>query len=123
MNWLIIVLCSIPACVIALIITANVQHGSGAIVGVCILSICCSVMFGIGVPLGIWKQNMDDKYDWYMETRLKYAEAKGIEKEYLETHDVMAYNLWYEQNKADIENPWNFKSVLGCEFDYIKVGD
>jgi hypothetical protein len=123
MNWLIIVLCSIPACVIALIIIANAQHDSWVIVGECILSIFCGVMLGIGVPLGICKQNMGDKYDWYMETRLKYAEANGIEKEYLETHDVMAYNLWYEQNKVDIENPWNFKSVLGCEFDYIKVGD
>ena len=80
-------------------------------------------MAGIGIPLGIIKQNIHDKYDWYMETRLKYAESEGIEKMYLEMNDVMTYNLWYERNKEDLENPWNLKNAAGCEFDYIKIGD
>jgi hypothetical protein len=75
------------------------------------------------IPLRVVVDNIEDKHDWYLETRLKYAEAEGIEKEYLEMTDVMTYNLWYAENKEDLENSWNFKSAAGCEFDYIKVGD
>lgn len=93
------------------------------IVGVCITILFLGAACIIGLPLGMCKQNIHDKYDWYMETRLKYAEAEGIEKKYLEMNDVMDYNLWYSRNKEDLENPWNFKSAAGCEFDYIKIGD
>lgn len=80
-------------------------------------------IFVLFIPMSYVARNIEDKYDWYIETRLKYAEAEGIEKEYLEMTDVMTYNLWYTENKEDLENPWNFKSATGCEFDYIKVGD
>jgi hypothetical protein len=123
MNWLIIVFCSIPVGIIAAIIMANAKRTPWLITGMCIMSIFIGIAFGIGMPLSICRQNIWDKHDWYIETRLKYAEADGIEKEYLEMTDVMEYNLWYEKNKDDLENPWNFKSSAGCEFDYIKVGD
>ena len=42
---------------------------------------------------------------------------------YLEMSDVATYNMWYEKNKKDLEDPWNFKSSTGLKFDYIKVGD
>ena len=81
------------------------------------------IVLSLFFPLAIVGGSVQDKYDWYIEIRLKYAEAEGVEKMYLEMTDVMTYNLWYEQNKEDLENPWNFKSAAGCEFDYIKVGD
>ena len=121
MNWLIIILCTIPLCFISLIIINMANRKLWVITGVCLCSICFAVVLGIGIPLGLCKENIYDKHDWYIETRLKYAEAEGIEKEYLEMTDVMTYNLWYERNKEDIENPWNFKSVAECEFDYIKI--
>ena len=121
MNWLFIVLCSIPVGIIADIILANAKKTAWLITSACVIAAFMGVVFGIGMPLSICKQNIYDKYDWYIETRLKYAEAEGIEKEYLEMNDVMTYNLWYEKNKADLENPWNFKSAAGCEFDYIKI--
>lgn len=123
MYWLIIVLCVIPLCIISAILAANAKSTAGLITNACIVAICLAVLLGIELPLGMCKQNIYDKYDWYMETRLKYAEAEGIEKMYLEMNDVMTYNLWYAENKADLEDPWNFKSAAGCEFDYIKVGD
>jgi hypothetical protein len=123
MNWLIIVFCSIPVGIIGAVIMANAKRTNWFITGMCIMSIFIGIAFGIGMPLSICRQNIWDKHDWYIETRLKYAEADGIEKEYLEMTDVMEYNLWYEKNKEDLEDPWNFKSAAGCEFDYIKVGD
>ena len=123
MNWLIIVFCSIPVGIIGAVIMANAKRTRWLITGVCITSIFIGITFGIGMPLSICRQNIWDKYDWYIETRLRYAEAEGIEKMYLEMNDVMTYNLWYEKNKEDLENPWNFKSAACCEFDYIKVGD
>lgn len=123
MYWLIIVLCVIPLCIISAILAANAKSTAGLITSACIVAICLAVLLGIGLPLGMCKQNIYDKYDWYMETRLKYAEAEGIEKMYLEMNDVMTYNLWYAENKADLEDHWNFKSAAGCEFDYIKIGD
>jgi hypothetical protein len=121
MNWLIIVFSAIPLLIIAVVVLANVQRKASLIAGACVFAMCWGVLFGIGLPLGICKQNIHDKYDWYMETRLKYAEAEGIEKMYLEMTDVMTYNLWYAENKEDLENPWNFKSAAGCEFDYIRI--
>lgn len=121
MNWLIIVFSMIPVGMISLIILNNARRKQWIIVGVCVAALFLGVAGGIGLPLSVCKQNIHDKYDWYIETRLKYAEAEGIEKEYLEMNDVMTYNLWYEKNKEDLENPWNFKSAAGCEFDYIKV--
>lgn len=121
MNWLIIVLCAIPLCIISAIIAANAKSTACLITSACIVAMCLDVLIGIGLPLGMCKQNIYDKYDWYLETRLRYAEAEGIEKEYLEMTDVMTYNLWYERNKADLENPWNFKSAAGCEFGYIEI--
>ncbi len=123
MNWLIIVFCSIPVGVIGVIILNKAKSIAWMIVGACMAILFFGVAAGIGMPLGICQQNIHDRYDWYMETRLKYAEAEGIEKEYLRMNDVMTYNLWYSMNKEDIENPWNFKSAAGCEFDYIKIGD
>ena len=123
MNWLIIVFCTIPVGIIAAIILANTKKKAWLITNACVLAVLIGVIFGIGMPLCFCRQNIWDKHDWYMETRLKYAEAEGIEKMYLEMHDVRTYNLWYERNKEDLEDPWNFKSAAGCEFDYIKVGD
>ena len=123
MNWLIIVFCSIPVGIISIIILNNAKSTAWFVVGACITALFLGVACGIGMPLGICRQNILDKYDWYIETRLKYAEAEGIEKMYLEMNDVMTYNLWYEKNKDDLEDPWNFKSAAGCEFDYIKIGD
>jgi hypothetical protein len=123
MNWLFIVLCSIPVGIIAVIIFANTKKTAWMITSTCVMASFICVVFVIGMPLSFCKQNIYDKYDWYIETRLKYAEAEGIEKMYLEMNDVMTYNLWYEKNKEDLEDPWNFKSAAGCEFDYIKVGD
>lgn len=123
MNWLIIVFCSIPVGIISIIILNNAKSTAWCVVGACITALFLGVVGGIGMPLGICRQNIWDKHDWYIETRLKYAESEGIEKTYLEMNDVMTYNLWYEKNKEDLENPWNFKSAAGCEFDYIKVGD
>lgn len=121
MNWLIIVFCTIPVGIIGVIILNNAKRTPWIIVGFCMTVLFLGVALGIGTPLGLCKQDIYDKHDWYIETRLKYAEAEGIEKMYLEMNDVMTYNLWYERNKADLENPWNFKSAAGCEFDYIKV--
>lgn len=121
MNWLIIVFCTIPVGIMGTIILNNAKRTSWMIVGACIMSLFLVVAFGIGMPLGICQQNIQDKHDWYIETRLKYAEAEGIEKMYLEMNDVMTYNLWYERNKADLEDPWNFKSAASCKFDYIKI--
>lgn len=121
MNWLIIVFSLMTACIISAIILAHVKRFNVKVVGSCSIVALMLVIIGIGVPLSIVKQNIHDKYDRYIETRLKYAEAEGIEKMYLEMNDVMTYNLWYEKNKEDLENPWNFKSAAGCEFDYIKI--
>jgi hypothetical protein len=123
MNWLIIVLSLVPACITATIIFANAKHYNLRVIGCCGVAVLVCCMAGVGIPLGIVKQNIHDKHEWYIETRLKYAEAEGLEKERLRLDDVMTYNLWYEKNKADLENPWNFKSAAGCEFDYIKIGD
>lgn len=123
MNWLIIILSLVPACLILAIIFGTVKHYNLQVIGCCSVIVLMFGMIGVGIPLSIVKQNIHDKYDWYIETRLKYAEAEGTEKEYLEITDVMTYNLWYEKNKEELEDPWNFKSAAGCEFDYIKVGD
>ena len=123
MNWLIIVFITIPVLVTATILFANGRSKWCLIAGSCIMSLMLCVLGGIGIPLGIVKQNIYDKHDWYIETRLKYAEAEGIEKLYLEMNDVAVYNMWYERNKDDLENPWNFKNAAGCKFDYIKIGD
>jgi NADH:ubiquinone oxidoreductase subunit 4 (subunit M) len=121
MNWLIIVMCLILVSIIAAIIAANAKRVAWQVAGICVLIVFAVVGLSIGLPLSTVKQNIYDKHEWYMETRLKYAEAEGIEKEYLRLNDVMTYNLWYEKNKEDLENPWNFKSSAGCEFDYIKI--
>lgn len=121
MNWLIIVFCAILVGIISAIILSKAKRTSWMIIGICIEALCFGVAFGIGMPLDICMENIYDKHDWYMEIRLKYAEAEGIEKKYLELNDVMTYNLWYSRNKEDLENPWNFKSAAGCEFDYIKI--
>ena len=107
---------------VAILVLAFLSYGRswcdiGASIGVC----GTAVILGLFIPLLAVTTNIEDKYDWYMETRIKYAEAEGIEKMYLEMTDVMTYNLWYEKNKEDLENPWNFKSAAGCEFDYIKI--
>lgn len=118
MNWLIIV---IVLCVVVLLL-AGISKSNGydwITTGVGIGGTV--VILGLFIPLVIVVENIEDKHDWYIETRLKYAEAEGIEKMYLEMNDVMTYNLWYEKNKEDLENPWNFKSAAGCEFDYIKI--
>ena len=120
MNWLYILLVLAVAlliyCVIGAIKCLCRKH-----MGVTLASEIAIVLSLI--PIAIVKSNIESKHDWYVETRLKYAEAEGIEKEYLEMTDVMTYNLWYERNKEDLEDPWSFKSVARCEFDYIKVGD
>lgn len=123
MNWLIIVFCSILVGIIGVIILNKEKSTAQMIVGTCIATLFFGVAVGIGIPLDICTENIYDKYDWYIETRLKYAEAEGIEKMYLEMNDVMTYNLWYEKNKDDLEDPWNFKSAAGYKFDYINVGD
>ena len=123
MNWLIIVFCSIPVGIMGAVIMANAKRTCWLITGMCTTSIFIGIAFGIGMPLSICRQNICGKHDWYIETRLKYAEAEGVEKMGLEMNDVMTYNLWYSKNKEDLENPWNFKSAAGCEFDYIKIGD
>ena len=117
----IIVVCSLPVFIISAIILANAKRKVWIITGVCLVAVIGGILLGIAMPLGICKQNIHDKYDWYIETRLKYAESEGIEKMYLEMNDVMTYNLWYEKNKGDLEDPWNFKSAAGCEFGYIKI--
>lgn len=121
MNWLFIVFSVIPVCIIGAIIIEHAKHTAWVTVGACLMAISMGVFLGIGAPLCFCKQNIHNKYDWYIETRIKYAEAEGIEKEYLEMNDIMTYNLWYERNKEDLENPWSFKSATGCEFDYIKI--
>lgn len=121
MNWWIILLCLLVAALVFGLITVFNRVGDWAKILFCICFM--SIVFGLEIPLCIVTDNIEEKYDWYMETRLKYAESEGIEKMYLEMNDVMAYNLWYEKNNEDLENPWSFKSAAGCEFDYIKVGD
>ena len=123
MNWMIVVFSTIPVMFILGIILERSKRTSSIITIACLMAVCCGIILGIGLPLGLCKQNIHDKYDWYMETRLKYAEAEGIEKKYIELNDVMDYNLCYSRNQEDLENPWNFKSAAGCEFDYIKIGD
>ncbi len=100
-----------------LILSWNYYDTVAVIVGV----VNITLISGLLITLLAVADNIKSKHDWYMETRLKYAESEGIEKEYLEMNDVMTYNLWYERNKADLENPWNLKNAAGCEFDYIKI--
>ena len=86
------------------------------------VSIVCAVMLlSLFLSLVTIQSNIESKHDWYIEICLVYAEADGIEQEYLEMTDVYTYNLWFERNKADLENPWNLKNAAGCEFDYIKI--
>ena len=122
MYWITVLLIVAVLCIITMTLFNALEYGVKWV----FLGITCglvTLLFCVGVPLSIVKQNIHDKYDWYIETRLKYAEAEGIEKMYLEMNDVMTYNLWYERNKEDLENPWNFKSSTRLKFDYIKVGD
>ena len=119
MNWLIIV---IITSIIAIVSVPTVLFVKNALI-FCVAYVCgiASVILSvcIGVPLYVVKNDIEDKYVWYVETSTRYQEADGIEKEYLEMTDVMTYNLWYTDNKADLENPWSFKNAAGCEFDYI----
>ena len=121
MNWLIIVFILMTVCIVSAIIFAIAKSLKVQVVGCCSVIAFLFVLGCIGLPLGIVQQNIRSKYNWYMETRLKYAEAEGIEKEYLEMTDVITYNLWYAENKEALEDPWSFKSAAGCEFDYIKI--
>ena len=118
MNWVIILLILFVVILFLAFVGAYI-YCDYIILSICIVGIIVSI--GLFAPLLIVTDNIRDKYDWYIETRLKYAEAEGIEKEYIEMNDVMTYNLWYELNKEDLENPWNLKSAAGREFDYIKI--
>jgi hypothetical protein len=121
MNWIIICIGLIIIGLIAVLIGA--QSGNYTQFACVMSMICIFFAMCIGIPCAIVKSNIEDKHDWYIEIRLKYAEAEGIEKEYLEMNDVATYNQWYKENKADLENLWSFKSASGYEFDYIKVKD
>ena len=120
MYWLYVFLIFYVPLVIVFIVGVQKDLGIRFIV---IVTVWTAMVLGLFIQLIIIRSNIESKYDWYLETRLKYEEAEGIEKMYLEMNDVMTYNLWYERNKEDLENPWNLKNAAGCEFDYIKIGD
>ena len=118
MNWLIVLLIlGATILVLALLAYGRRWCDIGVYIGVCGIVAILSLL----IPIWVVTFNIEAKHDWYIETRLKYAEADGIEEMYLEMNDVMTYNLLYERNKADLENPWNFKNAAGYEFDYIKI--
>lgn len=120
MNWLIIFMVSWVTLLIVFLVGVILDAGPKFTMVMTIWSVLNTILF---LSLAAVKGNIEDRYDWYIETRFKYAEAEGLEKERLRLDDVMTYNLWYSMNKEDLENPWNFKSATGCEFDYIKIGD
>ena len=120
MYWLYVFLISYVVLLIVFIV--GVQKDIG-IRFIAIVTVWSAMVLCLFIPLVTIRSNIESKYDWYLEIRLKYAESEGIEKMYLEMNDVMTYNLWYERNKEDLENPWNLKNAAGREFDYIKIGD
>ncbi len=120
MNWVFVLL---VLCVAMLLLAIASYVNCWGRIAANVLVCGIALILVLYLPLRAVQADIRDKYDWYMEISLKYDESEGIEKEYLEITDVMTYNLWYTENKADLENPWNFKSAARCEFDYIKVGD
>ena len=66
---------------------------------------------GFVIPVLLGKSKVEKEYHKYVELRLTYLEAEGIEKEYLEMTDIMTYNIWYENNKDKLEDEW---SLWGC---------
>ena len=68
-------------------------------------------LIGFSISVSLGKSKVEEEYHKYVELRLTYLEAEGVEKEYLEMTDIKTYNVWYENNKDKLEDEW---SLWGC---------
>ena len=92
-----------------------------------ILAVVCEIACG-GLCIGLTsaQNNVEEHYVDYLKLQVqvaKYDDLDMLEQEKVKT-DVMTYTIWYNLNKADLENEWTFKgsSDYAKEFDYIVIG-
>jgi hypothetical protein len=59
-----------------------------------------------------------------LQVQVAQYDDLDVLEQYKVHDDVMTYNLWYERNKSDLDNPWTLKgtSDYAKEFNYIVIG-
>jgi uncharacterized membrane protein YoaK (UPF0700 family) len=69
------------------------------------------------------QDNVQEHYVDYLKLQIQVAQYEDLDmlEQYKVATDVMTYNLWYENSKADLENEWSLKgsSDYAKEFNYI----
>jgi hypothetical protein len=127
LEWIIIALgvaflilwilgCSLHGCLEKLS-TVLVSFALACEVGFVVLSICIIKT----------QTNIEEQYMDYLKLQTRVAQYDDLDmlEQYEVSNDVTTYNLWYERNKSDLENPWTLKgtSSYAKEFNYIVIGD
>jgi hypothetical protein len=126
LEWLVIVLFAIF--IILWIVGLLVHKSAGKLSTILVLlAVVCECTCGalcIGVVSA--QKNINKHFIDYLKLQARVVQYEDLDvaEQYKVADDVMTYNLWYERNKSDLDNPWTFKGTSdhAKEFNYILIG-
>ena len=126
LEWIALGLCIAAGASLILCVVFNLLQNNAGIVLSAITVILELSFLLVYVGTINAQADVEEHYVDYLKLQTKVAQYEELDaiQQYKVSTDVMTYNLWYERNKADLENEWSFKgsSDYAKEFDYIVIG-